>query len=59
MTFKVKDGVQVGSILALDANAKLTTGLSTARTIALSGDVAGSTTFDGTGNVTIVYDNSS
>lgn len=53
MTFKVKDGVQVGSILALDANAKLTTGLSTARTIALSGDVAGSTTFDGTGNVTI------
>lgn len=53
MTFKVKEGVQVGSTLALDANGKLTTGLSTGRSISLSGDVAGSATFDGTSNITI------
>ena len=53
MTFKVKEGVQVGSTLALDANGKLTTGLSTGRSISLSGDVAGSATFDGTANITI------
>ena len=54
MTFKVKDGVVVGSTTALDANGKLATGFSTARTIALSGDVTGSATFDGTANATIV-----
>jgi hypothetical protein len=53
MTFKVKEGVQVGSTLALDANGKLTTGLSTGRSISLSGDVAGSATFDGTSNINI------
>lgn len=53
MTFKVKEGVQVGSTLALDANGKLTTGLSTGRSISLTGDVAGSATFDGTANISI------
>lgn len=53
MTFKVKEGVQVGSTLALDANGKLTTGLSTGRSISLSGDIVGSATFDGTSNITI------
>lgn len=53
MTFKVKDGLRVGSTLAIDANGKLNTGLSTARNIALSGDVTGNANFDGAANITI------
>ena len=53
MTFKVKDGVQIGSTLVLDSNGYLTTRLATARTIALSGDVSGSASFDGSSNITI------
>lgn len=53
MTFKVKDGVQVGSTLVLDSNGYLTTRLATARTIALSGDVSGSAAFDGSANISI------
>ena len=37
----------------VSGNAGTTTKLATARTITLSGDVSGSTTFDGSGNVTI------
>ena len=57
MTFKVKDGLQVGSTLAIDANGKLTTSLSTPRTITLSGDVSGSASFDGSANITITTTN--
>lgn len=53
MTFKVKDGVQIGSTLVLDSNGYLTTRLATARTIALSGDVSGSAAFDGSANISI------
>jgi hypothetical protein len=38
---------------ALSGNASTATALQTARTIGLSGDVTGSTSFDGTGNATI------
>jgi len=38
---------------ALSGNASTASTLATARSIALSGDVSGSTTFDGSGNVTI------
>lgn len=53
MTFKIKSGLQVGSTLVVDENGKLTTGLSTARTISLTGDVSGSVAFDGTSDVSI------
>jgi len=43
-----------GTVTAdLSGNASTATALETSRTIALSGDVAGSTSFDGSGNVTI------
>jgi hypothetical protein len=45
----------------VSGNAGTATKLATARTITLSGDVTGSTSFDGSGNVTItatVADNS-
>lgn len=43
-----------GTITAtLNGNASSATALATARTITLAGDLSGSTTFDGTGNVTI------
>jgi len=40
-------------VAALEGNADTATALETARTISLSGDVAGSVSFDGTGNVDI------
>lgn len=52
---------EVDTKLAATANAVSATKLQTARTITLSGDVAGSTTFDGSGNVvitTIIADDS-
>jgi hypothetical protein len=46
-------GVNAAGNQDTSGNAATATALATARTIGLSGDVSGSTTFDGTGNVTI------
>ena len=47
-------GHSTGTLLAnLEGNADTATALATSRTIALSGDVTGSGSFDGTGNLTI------
>lgn len=60
MAFKIKDGVQIGTVNvfnnagALLVNAPTATALATARTIAISGAVTGTaTSFDGSANITI------
>jgi hypothetical protein len=60
MAFKIKDGVQVGTVNvfnnagALLVNAPTATALAAARTIAISGAVTGTaTSFDGSTNITI------
>ena len=56
MSFKIKDGVRIGTVDVFASNGQLLVpapSLITPRNIALSGDVTGNVNFDGTANVTI------